>query len=279
MLIKILHQATTGNNEYTNELEQLEDRHIRAIDKLIPKEKRGEIVSKTKETLNELEDLCRGVFLIGESSSKTKDIVLSFGERLSSPIVEYKLRIEGINSLWIDSRKLLKTDDNFGNARILKKETQQAIDNHLPRSYEVVVLPGFIASTLKGETATLGRGGSDYTASIIAAGVDATVLEIWTDVSGVYSADPRVVKTAMPMNRISYEEAMELSHFGAKVIYAPTVQPVKEKKYPYLHSEYLFCSGYRNRHQQHPIQQRASHQGHHLRYGREYHQPFRTGND
>ncbi|MCK7554545.1 aspartate kinase [Chitinophaga sedimenti] len=158
---------------------------------------------------------------------------MSFGELLSSYLVAEKLKIHGLNAAWKDSRELIMTDDHFGNAQVDQEMTEHQITRffqHPPADY--IVVPGFIAANSERDTTTLGRGGSDYTAAIIAAAMDANLLEIWTDVSGMMTADPRMVPQAITIPHISYAEAMELSHFGAKVIYPPTIQPVMSRRIP-----------------------------------------------
>jgi len=231
-LLRLMDLATHRDAEYIQVLQGIEKRHHDALEALFDPQDRNEITIIIKDLLNELDDLCRGIYLIGESSPKIADLLVGFGERLSSPIVAHLLKTQGVDAQWLDSRTVLKTDANHGNARVLKDETEKAVFKHMPKDAEAVVLPGFIASTVDGETTTLGRGGSDYSASVLARAVQADTLEIWTDVSGIYSSDPRVVKDAVALERVSYEEAMELSHFGAKVIYAPTIQPVREKQIP-----------------------------------------------
>ena len=168
-------------------------------------------------------------------SPKTLDRILSFGELVASRIVSAKLRTAGLDNDWTDSRLVIRTDSNYGFAAVDFAETGRCIKENLQRSKaRLHIFPGFIASDLGGNTTTLGRGGSDYTAAIIAAAVDADVLEIWTDVSGMMTADPRFVRNVRQISNITYREAMELSHFGAKVIYPPTIQPVMTKGIPIL---------------------------------------------
>jgi aspartokinase/homoserine dehydrogenase 1 len=158
---------------------------------------------------------------------------VSYGELLSSQLLQAFLQAQQSKAVWLDSRALIKTDSRYGNATVIEKESHALIAqavNNLPA--EIYVAPGFIASNSQGFTTTLGRGGSDYTAAIYAAALHARVLEIWTDVSGIMTADPRWVPNARPINQISYQEAMELSHFGAKIIYPPTIQPVMKLKIP-----------------------------------------------
>jgi len=221
--------ASEGNEKYKDVLRELEDRHLEEVRNLIPVQDQSGVLGNVKQILNELEELCEGIFLIKELSKKTQDLVVSHGERISSFVITQKLITMGIDAERIDSRELIRTNDNFGNAEVDFKVTDQQVGNRFKKAKQVSLLPGFIASTEEGLTSTLGRGGSDYTAAIIASALNAEILEIWTDVSGMLTADPRLVKQATPIKEISYQEAMELSHFGAKVIYPPTVQPALQK--------------------------------------------------
>jgi aspartokinase/homoserine dehydrogenase 1 len=176
---------------------------------------------------SELASICEGVLRVRELSLRTLDRILSFGELISTKIASTFFAASGLENTWKDSRELIRTDSNFGFATVdFQKTNQTAADYFTGNGSRLFVLPGFIASDENGTTTTLGRGGSDYTAAILAAAAGADVLEIWTDVSGMMSADPRFVRGVKPISRITYREAMELSHFGAKVIYPPTIQPV-----------------------------------------------------
>jgi bifunctional aspartokinase / homoserine dehydrogenase 1 len=181
----------------------------------------------------ELESICEGVLRIRELSSRTLDRILSFGELISTRIVSAYLAAAGLENTWKDSREMISTDSNFGFAAVDFPKTNRSASEYFDADSSCLfIMPGFIGSDEKGTTTTLGRGGSDYTAAILAAALDADVLEIWTDVSGMMSADPRFVRNVQPIPRITYREAMELSHFGAKVIYPPTIQPVMVKGIP-----------------------------------------------
>ncbi len=165
---------------------------------------------------------------------------MSFGEIVASRIVSAKLTESGLANEWKDSRLLIRTDSGHGMATVDFAESNKRITEHFSASTATLtVLPGFIASDAGGYTTTLGRGGSDYTAAIIAAAVGADILEIWTDVSGMMTADPRFVRNVRQISHITYREAMELSHFGAKVIYPPTIQPVMAKGHPRSHKKHL----------------------------------------
>jgi aspartokinase/homoserine dehydrogenase 1 len=225
--------AAEGSTDYKEKLRLIEERHFDTIKNLIPVAHQSSIIFEVKRRINELEDLCDGIFLIGEFSPRTSDKIAGYGELLSSLIISQQLHSLNVSHQWADSRELICTDSNYTFAAVNSKVTQEQTVKYIAaHPSPLYVLPGFIAADSKGNTTTLGRGGSDYTAAIIAAAIDAEKLEIWTDVSGMMTADPRLVPNAKVIPNISYQEAMELSHFGAKVIYAPTIQPVMAKGIP-----------------------------------------------
>ena len=235
----LLHQAAikAANNDesYKEIVAEIEKKHLEALKALIPVSEQSGLLSHVKRIINHLETLLEGCFLLGELSNRTTDTILSFGELLSSYIIAEALKQNLKNSSYKDSRELIKTNANYGKAAVNFEVTNQLIVNYFASNEsQVVVMPGFIASTLDGINTTLGRGGSDYTAAIIAAALNAVDLEIWTDVNGMFTANPKIVKQAQPIATISYQEAMELSHFGAKVLYPPTIQPVLRKNIPIL---------------------------------------------
>ena len=227
---KILTMAKTAATTHTfstTEMMEITTRHMTTIETLVPEEMQEETKAKVSAKLNELEGLLRGVSLIGELTPKTLDRIGSCGELLSSNIIAAFL-----NAKWIDSSKLIKTDSEFNNAIVDFDLTSQNIKEAFKNFKGLGIAPGFISSNCKDEVTTLGRGGSDYTASLYAAILDASSLEIWTDVTGFMTADPRVINKAYTIDYLTYAEAMELSHFGAKVIYPPTILPVYRKEIP-----------------------------------------------
>ena len=225
--------ASESNEQYKEELQKIENRHLELTKKLIPVAQQSRVLSMVKQHCNEIEDICNGVFLLQELTSRTKDRIMSYGELLSSQIIAAKFESIGFKNKWIDARKIIITNSNFENAIVNFEVSDPKIYSCFHDAQEsFFIVPGFIASDKNGVTTTLGRGGSDYTASIIAAAVDATALEIWTDVSGMMTADPRLVSNAKIIPNVLYREAMELSHFGAKVVYPPTIQPVMRKNIP-----------------------------------------------
>ena len=226
-------KAAAGDETYKDTLAEIEKNHLNAIKELIPVSEQSALLSHIKRIVNHLETLLDGCYLLGELSLRTSDTILSFGELLSSYIIAEALKQNLKNSNYKDSRELIKTNSYFGKAAVNFEVTNQLIfDYFASNDSQVVVMPGFIASTLEGINTTLGRGGSDYSAAIIAGALNANQLEIWTDVNGMFTANPKVVKQAQPIAFISYQEAMELSHFGAKVLYPPTIQPVLRKNIP-----------------------------------------------
>ena len=227
--------ASAKDKNYKNIVAEIEKKHKEAIDELIPLSEQSEIIDVINSNINHLKTLLDGCYLLGELSNRTADIVAGFGELLSSQIIATALKQKVSNSSFKDSRELIKTDNNFGKASVNFTETNTLINNYFKNNnQQVTIFPGFIASSVDGNTTTLGRGGSDYTAAIIAAAINAEVLEIWTDVNGMFTANPKIVKQAQPIETISYQEAMELSHFGAKVLYPPTIQPVLKDNIPIL---------------------------------------------
>jgi len=231
-LIHMAKTAESGSEEYLGLWSALSDRHIKTLSQLLPADNLTGPLAEMEEALKELKEILRGVFLIKEASPRTLDTVLSFGERLSAFMLSRYFSSQGIPSSFKDARAFIRTDDRFGNAQVDLDTTRVLVQKELSLKDTVPVITGFIASSEQGHTTTLGRGGSDYTAAIIAASLDAEALEIWTDVNGVLTADPRAVSHAYSIPELSYEEAMELSHFGAKVIYPPTIQPALDKRIP-----------------------------------------------
>ena len=234
MLIQAAASAAAGDESYKDKLQVIEHRHLETVKSLLPLTRQAGTLSAVKTRCNEIEDICSGIFLLGELSARTQDKVVSYGELLSSLIVAARFAALDIDHTWKDSRDLITTDSHFGHAAVDFPRTNGQIKNFFidHPSSPLFIFPGFIAANDKGITTTLGRGGSDYTAAIFAAAVDATHVEIWTDVSGMMTADPRLVSNVRLIPHISYQEAMELSHFGAKVIYPPTIQPVMRRNIP-----------------------------------------------
>jgi bifunctional aspartokinase / homoserine dehydrogenase 1 len=224
--------ALQGNTQYKENLNEFEKRHLDAVRELIGVQKQSGILAQVKIKINELEDVLHGVFLVKERTARTLDYIMSFGERFSAYIISEAMKDRGIAAEYLDARQIVKTDNHFGYARVDFQATNKLIADHFKHHQDVQVITGFIATSETGETTTLGRSGSDYTAAIFAAALKASDLEIWTDVDGMMTADPRLVKKAFTVPEMSYEEAMELSHFGAKVIFPATMQPAMINRIP-----------------------------------------------
>lgn len=225
--------AQKKNTLYTEYIHNIENIHINIIKELFKLKEQSHLISYVKKYINEIEFICDSIFQLEELSKRSLDKLMSFGEIISSYLIFKKFQEEGLNASWKDSRDLIITDNQFGCAKVDFLESNKKIKEFCYQNKSnYILLPGFIASTSNKITTTLGRGGSDYTASILASAIKAINLEIWTNVSGMMTADPKIVQQAFPIKNISYEEANELSHFGAKVIYPPTIQPAMDKDIP-----------------------------------------------
>ena len=231
-LLKIAQLAREGDEAYRELLQALEEKHLYIVRQLIGVQSQSTVMTFVKVRFKELEDLFHGIYLIKENSARTLDYVASFGERLAAFILAESMNGQGMKSQFLDARDVIRTNDRFGQAKVDFEVTNAAIKDFFSSHDGIKVITGFIASTAKGETTTLGRSGSDYTAAIFAAALDAEHLEIWTDVSGVLTSDPKLVYAAFTIPQLSYNEAMELSHFGAKVIFPATMQPAMRKSIP-----------------------------------------------
>ncbi|MEK9530440.1 MAG: bifunctional aspartate kinase/homoserine dehydrogenase I [Flavobacteriaceae bacterium] len=225
--------AASGNESYAEQIKQVELRHMNLVKELIPVAKQSAVLSSTKQTINQLETILDGVFMIRELSAKTQDTLLSFGELLSHNIIAHAAQAQGLDAVAKNSQELIITTQSIGRTVVDYKTTNNNIQQFFAKNkHQYVILPGFVAKNVEGVVTTLGRGGSDLTASIVSCAVQAESLTIWTDVSGMFTAHPALVKQAKAIPEISYQEAMELSHFGAKVIYPPTLQPITDKGIP-----------------------------------------------
>ena len=222
--------ASKGDDSFEKEYQEIVNRHIEMVYTVIPAgEARTTLVGKVNELLNELKNIFQGIYLIRDLSPKTSATILSYGERLSSLIVASLIK----DAVWYDSRNFIKTEKKRDKHILDSELTNRLVKETFKELPKVALVPGFISTDKQtGEITNLGRGGSDYTASIIAAALDAECLEIWTDVDGFMTADPRVINTAYTINELSYVEAMELCNFGAKVVYPPTIYPVCHKNIP-----------------------------------------------
>lgn len=210
----------------------IKNSHIAIVKELIPLDNKH-VLDEVTRILDDLKSLLDGIFLINELSPKTSDKLVSFGELLSSFIIAETMKSRGLATELKDSQELIVTNSNFTKADVDYVVTNQNIrDYFITAQQKITIIPGFISKSKSGEQTTLGRGGSDFTAAIVAAALKVEQLEIWTDVSGMFTSNPKLVKQAYPIEKLSYQEAMELSHFGAKVLYPPTVQPVLDLNIP-----------------------------------------------
>jgi len=225
--------ALNKNEDYITEFEAIKNIHFKILSELIPS---GNEIAQDylSSELNYLKNLLDGIFLINELTPKTSDKLVSFGELMSSFIITEAIKTRGIDAVRKNSQELIVTNSMFTKADVNYLVTNKNIQDYFQESHRLTILPGFVSKSNIGEITTLGRGGSDFTASIIAAALRVKQLEIWTDVSGMYTANPKLVKQASPIEVLSYQEAMELSHFGAKVLFPPTIQPALNSEIPIL---------------------------------------------
>jgi aspartokinase/homoserine dehydrogenase 1 len=233
-LIRIGNLAAARDESYKDLISQLQERHHVIIKELLPEEKQEESAATLDATFDYLKGIAQGVCLLGELSPTSLDAIQGCGELLSTRILATKLATMGLQTKWIDSRTIIRTHSDRGHV-VVDTETTYANVRKMLEAYpnkDVFVVPGFIASDERGRMTTLGRGGSDYSASLYAVGSRARALETWKDVPGMMTANPKIVPAALPIHHISYRAALELSHFGAKVIYPPTIQPVVAERIP-----------------------------------------------
>ena len=232
--------AARGLDDYRETVEGLAARHREGIAKLAKESERPALEERVARRLDQLSDLLHGVSLVRECSPRILDLVSSYGERLSADLMAAALRKAGTDTDYADARRFIVTDKTFGSARVDVEATERKIQDYFGTQESnqalqpLQVVTGFIGATADGETTTLGRGGSDYTAALLGSALEAERIEIWTDVNGVMSADPRLVKSAFSLPELSYHELMELSHFGAKVVYPPTIHPAREHHIPII---------------------------------------------
>ena len=231
-LIKMSRQASQGDRHYSAALQVLAQRHRAALAELVPASRRAQGKRFVESKLGELAEVLHGVLYTRELTPRTLDYIMSFGELLSTFIIAETARAKRMPCGFVDTRVIIKTDESFGAARVKRELTAKLIRKYFRDHRGLQMACGFIASTTDNDTTTLGRGGSDFTAALLGAALPASEIEIWTDVDGVMTADPRKVASAYSISRMTYEEAMEMSHFGAKVIHPPTMQPAMEKGIP-----------------------------------------------
>ncbi|GAB4171217.1 MAG: bifunctional aspartate kinase/homoserine dehydrogenase I [Calditrichia bacterium] len=232
LLESIAHEALSDSGQAGPKLDSLKHLHLQKCKEWLSAPAQSKIIPEILSLLNDLEDVVNGISLLKECTKKTMDFVRSFGERLSVLILSAYLSDKGITPTVIDSRELIVTDNSFGEASVDFSATTIKIDDLKRKNNSLVCITGYIGKTGKGETTTLGRNGSDYSAAVLAALASAEELQIWTDVDGVMTADPNRVRKAFTIPALSYVEAMELSHFGARVVHARTTQPVMNLNIP-----------------------------------------------
>jgi aspartokinase/homoserine dehydrogenase 1 len=234
LLLESATRASSGESSYRATLDELDRLHLSIADKLFSDVRLAEVTAKLRSDLADLQNMVQGVFLLRELSDKSLALILSFGERLSATLVSCYLEEISLSSRPIDARELIITDIAIGDARVNIEASERLIKKRLASFDGVPVVTGFIAATADGTTTTLGRGGSDYTASILGAALGALEIWIWTDVDGFFSADPKLVRDARILPSLSYAEAMELSHAGAKVLHPLAIQPAMKAGIPLL---------------------------------------------
>ena len=234
-LILLAQTASQGNEGYKTIIQSLAEKHEDAVRALLPGSQQSATLNIVQQLIQEIKSHCEGLYLKNELNLQIQDQLMSYGEILSSKIIAAAFEAEGVDQVWLDSRAMIKTNSSYSSAVVDRALTNQTIQQYFTNpanQHALYMAPGFIACNAAGHTTTLGRGGSDYTAAIYAAALTVSILEIWTDVSGMMTADPRIVPHAKAIPKISYHEAMELSHFGAKIIYPPTIQPVMQAHIP-----------------------------------------------
>ena len=233
ILSEMLYKAINKNYSFKTFLNLIEELHLEPIQEFIPIEEQSELISFLKSKINEIEDVLNAISMINEDTESIQAKVLSYGEILSSYIIHKILLKSSIDIELLDSISIIKTNNlNKKDVVNIELSSQNLIKEISKKEKDIYLMAGFIASDEKNSIKTLGRGGSDYTASLVASFLNANLLEIWTDVNGMYTANPSIVNQAKPIPKLSYQEAMELSHFGAKVLYPPTIQPLIKKKIP-----------------------------------------------
>ena len=229
-LINVSEKALVGDDSYLSSFQNLRLQHLDIFKELVTHTKKNQVQVKINELFDKLADMLKGIYLLRELTPRILDNILSYGERLSSYIICEALISKKIDCEFLDTTSIIKTNSNFGNASIEPKITQKNIIKHFKENTKMQIITGFIASDDNGDVTTLGRGGSDFTASLIGSVLKVDEIEIWTDVDGILTADPRKVDDAIPLKAVTYQEAMEMSYFGAKVIYPPTMQPAFDNK-------------------------------------------------
>lgn len=224
-LISLSNKAVLRDDSFLGLFQNIRLKHLDTFDTLVNHSKRNSVQKHITDHFDELNDILKGIYLLRELTPRILDNILSYGERLSNYIISEAIKSRKIECEYLNASKIIKTNNNYGNAHVNYELTNSNIVKYFKTHSVMQIITGFIASNESGEITTLGRGGSDFTASIFGAALKAKEIEIWTDVNGILTADPRKVKEAIPLKAVTYQEAMEMSYFGAKVIYPPTMQP------------------------------------------------------
>lgn len=229
-LIELSEKALNRDDSYLAAFQNIRLKHFDIFDELVTHKNKNFVHVKIVEDFEEIADILKGLYLLRELTPRILDTILSYGERLSAFLICEAIKSRNIDCEYLNTTKIINTDSTFGNARVNLELTNQNIIEYFKKHPKMQVITGFIGANDNNEITTVGRGGSDFTASIIGSALDVTEIEIWTDVDGILTADPRKVSEALPLPAVTYQEAMEMSHFGAKVIYPPTMKPAFDKK-------------------------------------------------
>ncbi|MCW8848414.1 MAG: bifunctional aspartate kinase/homoserine dehydrogenase I [Melioribacteraceae bacterium] len=229
-LITVSEKALAGDDSYLASFQNLRLQHLDIFKEVVTHSQKSKVQDQINNLFNKLADILKGLYLLRELTPRILDNILSYGERFSAYIISEALKSKNIDCDYLDTTRLIKTDSNYGNAHVDNNKTHKNILKHFKENKKMQIITGFIASDDLDNITTLGRGGSDFTASIIGSILKVNEIEIWTDVNGILTADPRKVDDAIPLKAVTYQEAMEMSYFGAKVIYPPTMQPAFDNK-------------------------------------------------
>ncbi|OQY36659.1 MAG: hypothetical protein B6229_09605 [Spirochaetaceae bacterium 4572_7] len=233
-ILEAIEYSLQGNSVKSLEVSSvLEETHVNCANAFLTGDNLAAALARVKLLFTELSSLLNGIFLLKECSPRSKDTLLSFGERLSTTLIYHRCVERNINAELLDSRDFIKTNDSFNTAQVILDESNRLIPLFIqPEVNKIIITQGFIGSTLDGVTSTLGRGGSDFTATIIGSALDAEEVQIWTDVTGIKTSDPRIINGTQTIKNMTYAEAAELAYFGAKVVHPATIQPAVKKSIP-----------------------------------------------
>ncbi len=226
--------SVAKSGSYVAHIKEIEDKHLDVVNVLVAETETTELTQYVHDLCNEAADICKGIEILREYSDKAKARLMSIGERLSSRLISAAFKAAGVDNEWLSSADFIITDESYTDAKVNMRVSTQKAREVFAQVNKLALVPGFLATTPSGNMTTLGRGGSDYTASLIGYFLDAKQVDIWTDVDGVLTASPKMVSSAYSIPHLSYEEAMELSYFGAKVLYSVCVSPCMGKKIPII---------------------------------------------